>query len=452
MDMILTSDDGFLIIGSTSSFGFDNSQMYFLKLDSLGNIQWSKSHGGNGQEWGSAVIQTSDGGYLGVGYTNSWGNGGFDAFLVKLSNNGNLEYEAVKGGTDWDFAWDVIEPTPGKFVIAGETSSAGNGASDGWIFQFDDASRTFDWETTVGSKLIENLKAVTKGLNNDFFAVGLGHSVNREDDDIMLVHFSTNGDSLHSHFYGDTLLDYGNDLILMNDSSIAITGIHEKFGVNPGIAVLKVDTLGGIIFDTLWSGFQNSVGNSITEIDSSRIAIIGTVELYPGNTDIFAGYTFSGNYFPQVSQTLGSPEDEEEQGMALQFLGPDGFVLAGTTNGYDNYFKDVLVFNTNTLCVTANNNYKNNEDSGNILGVNAPIRNEGELYFDHTNRKIWLMNNKSIHHFELFDLMGRKIFSGNISDQYPVDLSTSNLPTGYYIITAFSESDTNSLKVLIFIP
>ncbi|MGB1004597.1 MAG: hypothetical protein ACPGVC_10215, partial [Salibacteraceae bacterium] len=124
-DIISTADSGFLVIGSTSSFGFDNSQMYFLKLDSLGNIMWSKSHGGTGQESGKSVIQTKDGGFLGVGYTSSWGSGGFDLLLVKLNANGNLEYERYFGGADWDFANDVIETDSNMFVIAGETQSFG---------------------------------------------------------------------------------------------------------------------------------------------------------------------------------------------------------------------------------------------------------------------------------------------------------------------------------------
>lgn len=174
LDLIRTPDYGFLTIGSTSSFGFDNSQMYFLKLDSIGNIMWSKSHGGSGQEWGTSVILTSDGGYLGVGYTNSSGAGGFDIFIVKLDSNGNLEYERVKGGIDWDFAWDVIEVNPGEYVIAAETQSYGNGESDAWLLKYNENTDAFDWETTIGTSGYENFKAVALGANGDLMAAGIG--------------------------------------------------------------------------------------------------------------------------------------------------------------------------------------------------------------------------------------------------------------------------------------
>ncbi len=450
MDMVVTDDNGFLIIGSTSSFGFDNSQMYFLKLDSAGNIMWSKSHGGDGQEWGTSVIKTSDNGYLGVGYTSSWGAGGFDVFIVKLDVNGNLEYEAVHGGVDWDFAWDVIEPTPGKYVIAAETQSFGNGNSDGWLLQFDDATRTIDWETTIGTEATENLKSVTKGNNSDFFAVGLGHSTNRIDDDIMLIRFSANGDSLNSYFYGDTLLDYGNDLIQLNDSNIAITGVHEVSGVNPGIAVLKVDTLGGIVFDTLWSSFQSSEGMAIMEIDSLRIAITGTVEIYPGNTDIFAGYTYPGNYYPQISATLGSLD--EDQGIAFQFLGADGFIFSGTTNGYENSFSEILLFKTNKLCFTDNNDFKINKDSSTILNTNALSKKLVEVKYISALNEICIQNSYENFHFELFDLMGKKIISGNLSIENPFSLTSKNLSSGYYVISAISMNGLQQIQLLIFIP
>ena len=88
-DIQYTSDHGFIIAGTTSSFGSGNTAIYLLKVDSNGTFQWSKAIGGIGIEWGYSVKQTFDKGYVVAGYTNSFGNGGYDMYLVKTDSAGN---------------------------------------------------------------------------------------------------------------------------------------------------------------------------------------------------------------------------------------------------------------------------------------------------------------------------------------------------------------------------
>ena len=88
--LIQTADGGYAIAGTTTSFGAGEWDVYVVKLDANGNLQWTKTIGVKNEDWGFSLIQTSDGGYAIAGYTKSFGAGKWwDVYVVKLDKNGN---------------------------------------------------------------------------------------------------------------------------------------------------------------------------------------------------------------------------------------------------------------------------------------------------------------------------------------------------------------------------
>src|SRR5687767_14211712 len=122
-----TSDSGYIVAGSTSSYT-GNTDEYLLKTDVNGKFKWHKIFGGANVEWARCVKQTpADSGYIFCGYTNSFGNGGYDVYLVKTDSAGNMLWQKTFGGTDWDFGYSVDITYDGGYVIAGSTYSSGSG-------------------------------------------------------------------------------------------------------------------------------------------------------------------------------------------------------------------------------------------------------------------------------------------------------------------------------------
>ncbi|HRG02346.1 MAG TPA: hypothetical protein PKZ75_14605, partial [Bacteroidia bacterium] len=154
-----TLDGGYIIAGSTSSFGQGNTDFYLLKLDSLGQKKFETSFGGYSNEIAKSVIQLSDSSFVIAGYTSSFGIGGYDIFVVKADKNGNLIWQKTFGGNDWDFAYNIELNSDGGFIICGTTYSFGYGNADGYIIKTDGAGNV-TWTKTFGGKHDDEFKSV----------------------------------------------------------------------------------------------------------------------------------------------------------------------------------------------------------------------------------------------------------------------------------------------------
>ncbi|MBK5284630.1 MAG: T9SS type A sorting domain-containing protein [Bacteroidia bacterium] len=114
-----TNDHGYIVTGNTSSFGVGNSDVYLVKTDAAGNLSWSRTFGGNDSDEGHCVQQTSDGGYIIAGKTLSFGSGNWDIFVIKTDSSGNLNWSKTYGGASWDDASTIKQTNDGGYIIAG---------------------------------------------------------------------------------------------------------------------------------------------------------------------------------------------------------------------------------------------------------------------------------------------------------------------------------------------
>lgn len=133
--VIKTSNGGYIIAGYTYSFGLGESDVYLIKTDSNGNKEWSKTFGGSDDDVGYSVEQTADGGYIITGYTHATGSGDSDVYLIKTDSLGNREWSKTFGGSDYDIGYSVQQTSDGAFIITGYTESFGAGGSDVYLIK-----------------------------------------------------------------------------------------------------------------------------------------------------------------------------------------------------------------------------------------------------------------------------------------------------------------------------
>ena len=118
-------------------------------MDSAYTIEWAKTIGGVGDDYGNKIIETSDGGYAITGNTDGFGAGSNELMAVKLGSTGALEWAACIGGTSDDYGKSLIEKTDGNLIIVGTTDSYGAGDLDAFILELS-STGSMEWAKTLG--------------------------------------------------------------------------------------------------------------------------------------------------------------------------------------------------------------------------------------------------------------------------------------------------------------
>jgi len=147
--VVQTSDGGYALAGYTWSFGAGGNDFWLVKTDALGNHLWNRTFGGSGGDVAESVVETSDGGYALAGYTDSFGAGNSDFWLVKTDAAGNHLWNVTYGGSSADYARSVVQTGDGGYALAGYTDSFGAGGQDFWLVKAD-ASGNHLWNSTFG--------------------------------------------------------------------------------------------------------------------------------------------------------------------------------------------------------------------------------------------------------------------------------------------------------------
>ncbi|MCL0098651.1 hypothetical protein M1O16_02180 [Dehalococcoidia bacterium] len=157
-----TTCGGFIIAGSTDSCGAGKGDVWLIKTDEGGNKEWSRTFGGKLHDGASSVQQTRDGGFIIAGSTDSFGAGGSDFWLVKTDPQGNKEWSRTFGGPDWDEAHSVQQTACGGFIIAGSTRSFARGDSDFWLVKTDPQGDK-EWSQTLGGNAASSVQQTACG-------------------------------------------------------------------------------------------------------------------------------------------------------------------------------------------------------------------------------------------------------------------------------------------------
>ncbi|MEK7368684.1 MAG: hypothetical protein AABZ62_03380 [Planctomycetota bacterium] len=162
-----TGDGGYVAAGWTDSFGagLGDWDSWVLKLRSDGTVEWQKTYGGDKgdeEEEALSIKQTSEGGYIVAGSTGSFGVGSSDIWVLKLRVDGSIEWQKTYGGIEWDEADSIQQTSDGGYIVAGDTGSFGpifEESSDIWILKLR-ADGTVEWQKIYGREYDDGARSV----------------------------------------------------------------------------------------------------------------------------------------------------------------------------------------------------------------------------------------------------------------------------------------------------
>jgi len=219
-----TSDGGYIITGETGSFGDGSQNIWLIKIDSDGNEQWNETFGGTGYDGGNCVKISSDGGYIIVGFSDSYNTDGTtDVWLIKTDSNGNEEWSKTFGGIDFDEGRSIQKTSDNGYIITGYTYSYGVGGGDIWLIKTD-ASGNELWNKTFGGSDYDEGWCVQQTNDNGFFITGL-YGWGYSQPDIYTIKTDSNGnEEWHNIFDNNGAEDVGYYGIQTSDGSYIVSG------------------------------------------------------------------------------------------------------------------------------------------------------------------------------------------------------------------------------------
>ena len=198
-----TVDEGYIITGSTLSFGAGGSDVWLIKTNASGDTLWTRTFGGNGQDDGNSVQQTTDEGYIITGSTSSYGVGSRDIWLIKTNASGDTLWTKTFGGRGEDCGYAVQQTTDEGYIITGYTSSFPAGVRDAWLIKTS-ASGDILWTKTFGGSDNDDGYSVRQTLDGGYIITGFTSSYGSGDYDVWLIKTTPDVNTIYEDHNGIT--------------------------------------------------------------------------------------------------------------------------------------------------------------------------------------------------------------------------------------------------------
>ncbi len=343
-----TSDDGFIIVGSTYSFGGGGQDVYLVKTNSNGTVLWSKTFGGTQEDDGRGVCQTSDGGYVIIGSTNSFGAGLSDVYLLKTDATGDLLWSTTIGGAGEDYGFIVEETSDGGLILVGHTDSYGGGGNDAYLVKTD-ADGVVTWAKTFGNAGDDRGFSVVQTHDGGYALAGYTTSYGAGGADVYLVKTNSSGDAQWTKTYGGLYDDQAFSLAQCNDNGYILTGFANKdnnAGINNDVYLLKTDVDGVLTWSRTFGGTQDDQGNVVRQTSDGGYVVFGfESSIGFGSYDALLLKTdAAGNAV--FTKVYGGTDDD--LAISGHYLADNTFVMAGfsASNGAGSF--DVFMIKTDS--------------------------------------------------------------------------------------------------------
>jgi hypothetical protein len=378
--VIESNDGGYISVGETDSSGTGNLNILVVKTDIYGDVNWSMSYGGLGNESGLSINKTNDGGYAIIGYTDSSSNGNKDILLMKIDSVGNNLWTKTIGGASDDYGYSVFQEVDGGFVLGAGTTSFGNfgGASnlgDFYLLRTDSLGNLI-WSSVIGTTGNDYCSMVKGTGDKGFLLIGsTTYYASPSVYDVLVVKTDSLGSVVWSKTFGGNDWDLGCAGQQTTDGGFIISGTTKSFGSGGrDLYLLKMDGNGNL----LWSKAISVIGNSSGAViggDTKSTSIQQTSDggyIISGDRDTLSGpgqdifllktdsvgnvitakiYNSGGGAFLKNSYSVSQTSDGGVILSAVDFLPNGAFYLIKTDSVYSSNCVeyDVLTTLTNPL-------------------------------------------------------------------------------------------------------
>lgn len=326
-----TSDGGYIAIGSTQSTDGDimgnhgEYDLWIIKLDTSGTILWQKTLGGSAGEDGTDVQQTNDGGYIAIGttYSNDGditnNHGQRDMWIIKLDNSGNIQWQNTFGSIYHDDGTQIRQTSDGNYIVSGSYSFFPTDTSDFWILKLD-TSGAIIWQKTYGGTLRESPYDIQQTNDGGYILAGYTQSNdgdvvgNHGQGDAWMIKLNSSGDMQWKKTFGGTSSDYGEAIKQTLDGGYVIAGNAQSTNGdvigNHGSSdfwIIKTDASGNIQWQKTLGGSSFDIARGIIQIADGTYIVVGGS--YSTNGDITENKGLNDSWMVKIQTEQLSTEE-----------------------------------------------------------------------------------------------------------------------------------------------
>lgn len=346
-----TSDGGYIFCGP-GTLGAGLWDFWVVKLDEKGNINWEKTYGGSSNDIPNSIIETMDKGFLISGRTQSFGAGGFDAWVIKIDSNGNRLWQKTFGGSgDFDAAYSAVQSSDGNYYyVAGWSNSFGSGSYDYWIIKLD-SSGDIVWQKTTGGTQYECAYSICLAGDGGVVVAGGGY-VGAGGYDVWVVKLDSSGNNLWQKAFGGTSDDMALSVQKTNDDGFILTGFTKSFGAgNQDFWVLKLDLSGSLEWQKTYGGTSVDWAFSVKQTFDGGYIVAGRTDSFGvGNDALIIKLDAIGNL--EWQRTYGGSGFEYVYSV---LPAKDGsFICVGLTNSFGAGDYDAMIVKLESNCILGN--------------------------------------------------------------------------------------------------
>jgi hypothetical protein len=303
-----TSDGGFVVVGATHPAGGGALDAYLIRFDAEGGLRWAQEYGGSKDELGCSVQQTSDGGYIVVGSTDSRPGGVDGVYLFKTGPNGDTVWTRVFSGAHKAYGRSVKQTSDSGYVIAGYTMEGSPETADILLARTNADGDTL-WTRTYGGPSWESGECVEITADGGYVIAGTTCSFGAGADDVYLIKTDANGDTLWTRTYGGADHDQGFAVRQTSDGGYVVVGGTFSFGMGDGdVYLVKTDADGDVVWSRTFGDVYQEYGYDVLQTGDGGYAITGETWSYgAGRSDVYLIKTDSLGSVDAVEEPKTSP-------------------------------------------------------------------------------------------------------------------------------------------------
>lgn len=289
-------DGGYFVTGHGNSYGAGGSDIIVAKFTSAGVFSWVKTWGGTGNEFVYDIVQTSDGGCAVAGITYGYGAGGTDIVLVKYTSTGGVSWATTWGGAGYEDGYSLVQSSDGGYVVVGATDSYGDAAAQDLAVVKFTSSGVVAWSKVWGETgLYDVAQSITKSSDGGFVVAGYTESYGAGGSDVVILKYDSNGNLSWAKTWGGSSNESAISIVQASDGGYALTGRTRSYGFGQNESTLvKLTSSGGVSWAKTWGGANDEVGYSIFQSSDDGYFTVNDSTSFGGAKYIVTKYDSSG--------------------------------------------------------------------------------------------------------------------------------------------------------------